>query len=301
MKHSLLFIIILSLGISLVNGQNPIPNNDFENWTGNTPNGWDTSNENILGTDFTCVSRESNDPQSGQYSAKVQSVSHNIIFVGTVTMPGILTLGDVIIDIVNQTGTVVGGVPVSGYPKLLKGYYKYQPAAGDSCIIGIGLTKWNGTVTDTIAYAYAKFGGNVTSWQEFTVPVEYETFVEPDSMNVMLISSNIETGTVTGGSTLWVDNLWIDFSQVSVNDFGFDKRVYAYETADGNSIVINTGDQKIVKAELFNINGYQISTSPGSNGPETKFSISDLRTGIYLVRVIFPDGESRTVKFRRID
>ncbi len=300
MNKTLLLIFIIFFGFNVVKAQNPIPNNDFENWTGNTPDGWDTSNENILGTDFTCVTRESSDPQSGQYSAKVQSVSHNIIFVGTVTMPGILTLGDVIIDIVNQTGTVVGGVPVSGYPKFLKGYYKYQPAAGDSCIIGIGLTRWNGTGSDTIAYAYSKFGANVSSWQEFSIPVEYETFVEPDSMNVMFVSSNIETGTVTGGSTLWVDNLWIDFSQVSVSDPGFDKQIYAFESSDGNSIVINTGDNKVAKAELFNISGYLLKTSGRSNNDETTFGISDLKSGIYLVRVLFDNGRSRTVKFRRM-
>ncbi|HLN52166.1 MAG TPA: PCMD domain-containing protein [Lentimicrobium sp.] len=296
------FLLILSISISFSNilpAQNPIPNNDFENWSGNTPVDWDSSNESILGIDFTCVTRETNDPQNGQYSAKVQSVSHDIIFVGTVTMPGILTLGNVIIDIVNQTGTVVGGVPVDGYPKFLKGYFKYQPALGDSCIIGIGLTRWNGTNTDTIAYSYTKFGSNITNWQEFTLPVQYETFVEPDTMNIMFISSNIETGVVTGGSTLWVDNLWIEFSQVAVNDLGVNKRVYVYETADGNFITLNTREQ-ILKADLYNINGFLLKTINATINYNPNIRISDLPSGIYLLRVLFPDGGSKTVKFRRI-
>lgn len=302
MKIYTLFLLVAlaALRLNIACAQNQIPNSDFENWTGNTPGNWDTSNENILGTDYVCVTRESSDPQHGLYSAKVQSVSHDIIFVGTVTMPGILTLGNVVIDILNQTGGVTGGVPVSGYPKFLKGYYKYQPVGSDSCIVGIGLTKWNGTTRDTVAYSYTKFGGAVSTWQEFTLPVEYETFVEPDTMNIVFSSSNIELGTIINGSTLRVDNLWLEFSAVAVQGVDFEKQLYVYETAGGGSVVIKSGEEKIIRADLFNINGYHLKTRSDINNTEAAFNVSDLPSGIYLIRVLFTGGESKTVKFRRI-
>ena len=113
-------LILLSTANSML-AQNQIPNADFESWTAGAPTYWDTSNENILGTDFVCVTKDMNSPYSGTASAKVQSVTQNIFIIGPITMPGILTLGDVIIDITNATGTVEGGVPVTGQPKYLKG------------------------------------------------------------------------------------------------------------------------------------------------------------------------------------
>lgn len=292
-------IVIFMTGLTTY-GQNEIPNPDFESWSGGTPTSWDTSNENILGTDFICVTQDQTNPQSGSSSAKVQSVMHNIFIVGPVTMPGILTLGDVVIDILNGTGSVEGGVPVSGLPKFLKGYYKYTPAAGDSCIIGIGLSKWNGTSSDTVAYAYKSFGAQVTTWEEFSIPIEYETWVEPDSMNIMFVSSNIAFGTPTGGSTLWVDNLWLEYSQVSVNDVGFNRECIVYESSDGSSLIVNTPGKIARKIDLFSLNGTLLQSNEKPGVEKVAIPLNNLTSGIYIVRVLLQDGSSRSIKFTRL-
>ncbi len=303
MFKTTLTLMILTVGALFATNtfsQNQIPNADFESWSGGTPTSWDTSNENILGTDFICVTRDQTNPQSGSSSAKVQSVMHNIFIVGPVTMPGILTLGDVVIDILNATGTVVGGVPVSGLPKFLKGYYKYTPVAGDSCIIGIGLSKWNGSSSDTIAYAYKTFGAQVTTWEEFSIPIEYTTWVEPDSMNIMFVSSNIMFGSPTGGSTLWVDNLWLEYSQVAVNEVGFNRECTVYESSDGNSLLVNTQGVKARKIELFSLNGTLIQTIEQPGLDKIALPLNSLTSGLYIVRVLLQDGSNRSIKFARL-
>jgi len=304
MKKTTLIILIavlMSMVIpTLSHAQNQIPNADFESWTSGEPTEWDTSNESILGTNFICVTKEMNSPWSGTACAKVQSVTQNIILVGPVTMPGILTLGDVVIDIMNATGTVEGGVPVTGQPKYLKGYYKYQPMSGDSCIMGIGLTKWNGTSRDTIAYAYKSFGDVITTWQEFSIPIEYVTWTSPDSMNIMLVSSNILFGAPVGGSTLWVDSLWLEYSQVAVYEIGLQKDIYVSESGDGNSIVINIGDLNPLKVEIYSVNGHMLYSVERLTSNRTLVNISDLPRGIYIVKVLLPGGVSRSVKFSRI-
>ncbi len=301
-KHTLAILIIcFSVLLTSYNtsAQNQIPNADFESWSGGTPTSWDTSNENILGTDFICVTRDQTNPYSGTSSAKVQSVTHNIFIVGPVTMPGILTLGDVVIDILNATGTVEGGVPISGLPKFLKGHYKYTPVAGDSCIIGIGLSKWNGTSSDTVAYAYKTFGDPVTAWQEFSIPIEYTTWIEPDSMNIMLVSSNIATGSPTGGSTMWVDSLWLEYSQVSVNDVGFNRECIVYESSDGSSLMVNTPGKHARKIELFSLNGIMLQSIEKPGAEKVALPLNNLTSGVYIVRVLLQDGSSRSVKFAR--
>jgi hypothetical protein len=301
MKSTLLTITMMTFllfqGWSSLKAQNQIPNADFESWSGGVPTNWDTSNENILGTDFTCVTKEITDPESGISSSKVQTVSHNILFVGEVTMPGILTLGDVVIDIINQTGTVTGGVPVSGQPKYLRGYYKYQPASNDSCIIGIGLTRWNGTSTDTIAYSYSTFGGAVTAWQEFAVPIDYITWTQPDSMNIMIISSNIEAGTAVGGSTLWVDNLSLEYSGVAVNDIGLNKELFVNATEDGSSLIINTPGSFATKIEIYSLNGHVLKSLSGTKSDKSSVNITDLAHGMYIVRVTLANGTTSAIKF----
>jgi hypothetical protein len=297
---TLVFIISAILSGYNTIAQNQIPNADFESWTGNVPTSWDTSNEVILGTSFVCVTKDVTNPQSGTSSAKVRTVTNNIFIVGPVTMPGILTLGDVVIDILNGTGSVEGGVPVSGYPKFLKGYFKYTPVAGDSCIMGIGLTRWNGTSSDTVAFAYKSFGDAVTTWQEFSIPIEYTTWIEPDSMNIMFVSSNILFGSPIGGSTMWVDNLWLEYSQVSVNEVGFNRECIVYESSDGSSLIVSTPGNKARKIELFSLNGTLVQSIEKPAAEKTAIPINNLTTGVYIARVHMQDGSTRSVKFARL-
>jgi len=292
-------VFLLSASANKADAQNQIPNHDFESWTAGEPTNWDTSNENVLGTDFVTVTREQNNPYSGTSSAKVATVTNNIIFVGPVTMPGILTLGDVVIDIINQTGTVNGGVPITGQPKFLKGYYKYQPMGGDSCYIGMGLTRWNGTSRDTLAYAYTPFGATVTTWTEFTIPVIYETWAEPDSMNIMFVSSNLLFGSPVTGSTLWVDSLWLEYSGVGVSDIGADRELFVSASNDGNTLIIDTKGIRPEKIEIFTLNGNLLRSQQEANIDKTPVNISGLPKGIYIVRVLFPGNKAKSVKFSR--
>lgn len=282
------------------NAQNQIPNADFENWTGGNPDSWDSSNENILGTDFVCVTRDMTNPVSGTSSAKIASVSHNIFLVGPVTMPGLLTLGNLTLDYLTQSGTVTGGVPVSGQPKHLKGYFKYTPASGDSCILGIGLTKWNGTGSDTLAAGYLTIGEPVSDWLEFDVPIEYYTWDTPDTMNIMFFSSNMLTGVATAGSTLWVDSLWLEYSQVSVYDIGLNKELFVYQNNDGQSLIVNTPLNNPVEISIFSLNGNIVNSATSFGDRQSVVNIGGLSRGIYIVRVTFADGKCCSVKFSHI-
>jgi hypothetical protein len=296
----LLSFFISSLGVRTSIAQNQIPNYDFESWTAGEPTSWDTSNENILGTNFITVTRELNNPYSGTSSAKIQTVTQNILFVGPVTMPGILTLGDVVIDIINQTGTVTGGVPITGQPKYLRGLYKYQPAGGDSCYIGLGLTSWNGTSRDTLAFGYTPFGGTIANWTEFVVPIVYETWAQPDSMNIMFVSSNLLFGSPVTGSTLWVDSLWLEYSGVAVKDIGIDNQLFVSASVDGNSLIVNTKSISAEKIELYSLNGRLLDSSSSASNKQTSVNISGLSKGIYIVRVHFPGGTAKSIKFSKL-
>lgn len=304
MKNYSLFIIMLiiasALHLNIANAQNEIPNNSFEDWSAGAPIDWDTSNESVLGINFICVTKESNSPQAGSASAKIKTVTNNIFLIGPVTMPGILTLGEVVIDILNGTGTVTGGAPVTGNPKFLKGYLKYEPQGGDSCIMGIGLTKWNGTSRDTIGFGYKTIGSTITSWEEFSLPIEYYQWIEPDSMNIMFMSSNMISGTPVTNSTMWVDNLSLEYSGVNVKDIGADKELFVYAIENGNFIVADVKQNKAKRIDLFSISGATVLSKEGTFEGQTHLNITDLQKGNYILRVTFTNGKTKSVKFTRL-
>lgn len=294
------FVAIVVLAAEPVYSQNPIPNPGFEEWSGGEPVGWNTINQSILGTSFICVTRDQTNPQSGTSCARIETITHNIILVGPVTMPGILSLGEITIDIINQTGTVSGGVPVDNWPVVLKGWFRYEPAAGDSCILGIGLSKWNGSGRDTLATSYKVIGGQNPDWQQFEVPIDYLIWEMPDTMNVMLFSSNLLNGSPVTGSKLWIDSLYVEYGQVSVPHRDAKTDLTLNYDNEGNPVILQNEPVFIQEIEIYNLNGACAGRirKPGSNH-EIHLNTAGLSRGLYLVRVLFQNGSFTTLKFIR--
>lgn len=278
--------------------QNPIPNPDFEEWSGGEPVGWNTINQTVFGTSFVCVTREQSNPQSGSYCAKIQTVTENIFLVGPVTMPGIVSLGEITLDILNQTGTVNGGVPIDSRPNQLNGWFRYQPGSGDSCIIGIGLSRWNGTGRDTLAYAYQTIGGQTTTWTPFSLPIEYLIWEMPDTMNIMFFSSNLLTGSPVTGSTFWVDNLTMAYGPVKVSCPGTPANFRVIAEQGGRNLRINNPAGLAAELQVYGLNGSCILKTGIREGELAQsIGLPDLPDGIYLARFLLNDGQQSVIKF----
>ena len=116
MKRKLTTIIIL-LTLSLAGLAQGIPNGSFETWSAGEPVDWNTSNQNIVGFNFITVQKETANPQLGSASARLTVVTNTIPFVGTFSLPGVLTLGVLNIDLIQQTASVTGGYPFTGMPQ----------------------------------------------------------------------------------------------------------------------------------------------------------------------------------------
>ncbi len=289
-KITFLFIIALCFGaISQSFAQvDSIPNFDFENWeaadVGEKPIAWDVSNiDLVLGT----VTTVTKDPAafSGNFCARLETIEEDIPFVGIVVAPGIITLGEFVIDLVAMTGNVIGGIPFTARPTMLKGYYKYSPAGIDSCLIAIGLSKWNtgNNERDTVGYGYFNSKNTVTEWTLFEMLIEYASPDNPDSMNIIIMST--DTSILAIGSTLWVDSLFFDFT-TEIKDLTNNQSISVYPnpSADGVfSLEIYPGNTNY-DLKIYNVLGSEIIKSKILNR-KSKIDMSSYPKGIYFLKV----------------
>ena len=224
MKHLLrnfLPVISFLFFVTTAYGQAGIPNGDFESWPpGNfdNPEHWDSPNETTQGFPFFLTTVEkTTDSHSGEYAAQLTSGS----ILGEV-IPGLLTLGELVLDEQNPEESEFIGIPFSERPASLEGFYKYMPQEEDFGVIGVLLSRYNLELNakDTIAFGFFQFDGQDEDFASFSVLLDYLSFAEPDSMNVVILSS--ASPEMQSGSRLIIDDLSLGYSGVPVVDLGDD-------------------------------------------------------------------------------
>ncbi|MBU2652143.1 MAG: PCMD domain-containing protein [Bacteroidetes bacterium] len=219
MKHIeyiILIVLVFFICQTITLAQNDsIPNSGFEVWIDNPflnyeePEHWSTPNPYTSVPQFNIVTveKDSIDPHSGDYSAKLTSK-----FIASGQMPGIMTLGTITIDLINFTGEIRGGIPFNQQPAFLTGYYKYNPVDGDTCLILARLYRFIPAKGKQDLLALATFRSDVdtSEWAYFSAPfVYYNDTILPDSMNIIILSSaNFDDPRV--GSRLRIDDLKIE-------------------------------------------------------------------------------------------
>jgi hypothetical protein len=293
-----IFSIIISSASS--NAQDVIPNADFEQWAGGEPDSWNTSNMMILFTQFTTVTRETSNPQSGSSCAKISTVTQNVFPIGSVSIPGILTLGELNIDYIGQTASLTGGTPFTGVPQALTGFYKYQPTALDSCFLGFGLFRWKEGRRDTIGYAYTTIGSATTAWTPFEVGLNYDIWEAPDTMNIVFLASNALDGLPHGGTKLWVDNLSLVYGNVSIEGITFPSELKIYANGAKHLLIIRPylKQQQLVDMDIFDMAGQlRIHQSCSMQNTELTLDIAYLHPGTYVFRANIPGEKPFTRKF----
>jgi hypothetical protein len=292
----LTFVLIFSLG-SIAQ---QIPNNSFENWSGTEPDTWNTTNQNLFGLIFTTVSKDMTNPEEGSASAKLTVVTKTVPVLGSITIPGVLTLGIINIDPIAQTASVSGGYPFTGMPQKLTGYYKYLPINNDTCAMGWGLTKRNNGVMDTIGYAAIAATGNINTWTYFEIPLQYRIWEAPDTMNILFLNSNPLDGVNHTGTNMWVDNLSFVYGTVGIEGVTFAKDMNIYARRDARQLILSTTfeKQENLDISLFNMAGVETRHWKRSMQISTEnLDVNNLLPGTYVLRI---SSGSRIIDTRKI-
>ncbi len=301
MKKIFSLLSFLLFGTTAMVAQTVIPNPGFENWTTfsnyTDPTGWDTPNQELMSIPFfgfSVVTKSTDHQGSGSYSARLET-KH--LTLPPLDVPGFMTCGTLTVNITAGTYILSGGVPCVDLPTHLKGYYKFIPKGGDSCAIGIGLTKTTGAVKDTIAYGSFSTKDTIPDWTPFSAWIDYISTVQPDTMNIIAMSTAQQV--MTPGTVLYVDNLFLDYTT------GFNEKdpaagVQIFNDRETSRLMVFYDFPKAqnVRVSLTDMRGRRVfSCDPGFvDKSRTILPYDNLPRGVYVVQVIH-DHLSFTKKF----
>ncbi len=270
-----------------------IPNADFENWVQHSgysdPQYWDTPNLELMSIPIfgqTVVSK-STSHASGSFSAKLETKTISIPG-SPVNVPGVITLGKLTIDMLSGTYSISGGAPIHDQPTHLKGFYRFSPVGGDSCVVGIALFKTIAGNQDTIALGYFSSKVSAPDWTPFSAWIEYLEQTDPDTLNILAISTaqflNMHNGTV-----LYLDNLSLDYT-LGIGEDKIPADITVYQDKETRRLLVFTssGISGPASLMLVNLMGQKVfSLNTASFGQEkTVISYDKLKPGVYILQVL---------------
>ncbi|MBI5540985.1 MAG: PCMD domain-containing protein [Bacteroidia bacterium] len=286
MKHFVLFIAFFAF-CTLVNAQY-INNNGFETWgttTGADPTGWSSPNSIIAGfMSPPVVTKETTDFYSGLNSAKFETKS-----VFGYAVPGILTNGTISVNMTSTPPIAVnGGTPFTQRPASFKGYYKYTPSGSDNCLLAAVLLKRNTTTSalDTIAYAQFTNVATVSAWTQFQADFTYNLPDNPDTLQIILISSNPNAAVV--GSILKVDELFLEGGTLGLNKHYLQKDVNIFPNPANDIVNIQFSyeSKSETSVSMFSLVGQKVKEFTLPKGTElSSLNIRDLKKGMYFIQI----------------
>jgi hypothetical protein len=285
---------ILSLVSLSVKSQTTFPNPDFEIWA-DTANayGWDCSNidTTYMGFPvkiFTAV-QDSLNEHGGSYCMKLKS--KNVGF-GMPTNPGFTTLGTFWFTISPQAGGAIGGIPFSGKPDTLKGWYKATPQGNDLPTVFMEI--WQGAHA-TIIQRDTMLLPAAASYTQFAMKLNYSSTANPDSMNIVISSSKLYTqADIAANSLMYIDDLELVYGNTSILGINYTKEFNVYADAATNNLIVNLSLEmpEMTTISMYNTAGQLVYRTRKNIGQSAEtIGLDGFEKGIYIVDVRTDKGK----------
>ncbi|NQU32559.1 MAG: T9SS type A sorting domain-containing protein [Bacteroidetes bacterium] len=278
MKNVIISFVLMLFNMTLL-GQS-LPNSDFDSWIDygpyEDPQFWNTPNEYLILFGQYTVSK-STDAYSGDYSAMLETK-----FLSVTNVPGVITLAQINVDLLNQTYSIDGGIALHENVSKLTGMYKYEAAGNDSAMILIYNFKRDSVgEMDTIGYGISNLG-NASTWTPFTVNMDNLNTHIPDTFNVIILSSGAE---LHAGSILYVDSLAIETNTgiFNLDDNRMITKVYPNPSPDIVYFEASENNKDRI-LRIFNVSGKLVSELDFRE-VKTKLNVKKYPIGIYTYQV----------------
>lgn len=274
-KPLLTLIAALLLAASPLRAQ--IPNAGFEDWIDyddyEDPAGW--TSLNILSATFGGVlSCEREIPgASGTTGVRVSTLE----VPGFGVLPGLLLSGD--------PDAIVDGFPFTQRPAALTGQWKAAVQPGDEAIVTVTLSRWDAVedTRDIIGYGQLTVTGTVANWTAFSVPIDYDLALTPDTASIAISSS---TGSGVVGSRISVDALSFSGATGMGDVFAGNARVFPVPATE---VLHVHAEVPLLHVQLWSTDG-RLVREEGLNTDRAVLHVGELAPGAYTLVGHMADG-----------
>ena len=193
-----------------------------------------------------------------------------------------------------------GGFSYSGRPLALEGKWQYMAFGNDQGYMSVLLSKWNNDVMlrDTVSYTFYALLGMEMSWSAFSIPLEYQSELNPDSAMIVLSSSNANGANTAVNSYLYIDNLSFKESTVDISEVNTLQSIHVYPNPVKSTLHFDyQATQEMVTLNIIDSKGsivlkkddYRISVN-------ALLDVSKLKPGLYSLVLKSKQGTA-TINF----
>ena len=277
MKKSILTI---SLSIfSLYIQAQQIPNGGFETWKTTSfepifpikyedPENWQTLNVFVGGNAKKPIEK-STDKVSGSFSLLAQNVTfENTTFLDT------------------ASGFAATKFKVSQFPQFFNFYYKCDlKGAKDSVSIAAIATKYdpNTKKSDGVGFAGMNFVTSQSTYKFVSIPFFGTPGATPDTITILLSSSGSVKKNKTPGTSLWLDDLSIDYGPLGLIENYSENQVKVYPSPATDNFYITGLSDNSKSYRLLNTQGLVVKTGTIINPELTEVNIQNQNAGLYFI------------------
>lgn len=191
-------------------------------------------------------------------------------------------------------------VPYSERPDFLSFYFKFISQGGDSAKANLLLFNYDSVTPDltsleridTVAIANVHITQTITEYTQFTVPIEYLSDEYPSYIHIRFrTGEDCELGGCHEGTTLWVDDVELSGGTLSTdNSVNADLNFSIFPNPSSEWFRIRSKNRSGIKAvSILDYLGREVKRW---RAVQSKFSIDELPSGTYLVRIETSDGVS---------
>jgi len=278
------FTLVASILLAGVMQAQTIPNASMEVWqdfTGPTytqPEFWNTPNPYTAMLGESVVTR-STDAFAGDYSARLETKS---LLFDQFRAPGLITLASFMVNIITYEYTSTGGIALNEKVLSLSGKYKYTGVSNDSASVFMYCYRNEGGNLDTIGMG-SLFLHDAADWTSFNLNMYYLSDHQPDTFNVIIMSSGITS--LTPGSVLLIDSLNAE-TNVGIFDLEANPiQVQCYPNPAGDFVTFDSpesANQRFIT--LYDLQGKKLGEHPFFE-QSVRIDVSPYSSGTLLYRV----------------
>jgi hypothetical protein len=225
---------------------------------------------------------------SGSFSAKLVTADVTLAVV-----PGLITNGNIEVDVFNQTFNVSGGAPCTERIVYLNAWIDYQPVGGDVGNITVNAVLAGQGVggTDSLVGQGIASIDQTSGFENFQVEVTYaDANVVPDHLLIAFASSEDFMGGVDG-STMYVDD--VTLTPLSVKGTSANNHtVKCFPNPSNGVLNVKSTTKDALTLNVYSIAGQQVFTQNFTGN--TTADLSGLANGMYFYSVSNAEGATVT-------